>query len=177
MMSAHQSNFQDRIARIKSGQGFTMSTVYVGQEIAFSYVPPNRRRKGAVGQTVSNMGYALSFPFCLAIGFVCHGLERLAEFTLVGLPDTKASVDMTMVKVALAGFLLTVVVTHILGLREKGLLLPKILGVAAGMLLFHNFVHAWPDIFERVFSPIWVAQVTSMTEPNSIVFRGISFSL
>jgi hypothetical protein len=174
-MAAHQTEFHARIARIQAGEGFTKATVYVGQEIAFSYVPSHRRKGGAAGQIVANAGYALSFPFCLAVGFLCHGAERLAEFALAGLPDPNENLDIAMVKMAVTGFLLTVVITHCLGLRDKGLLVPKLLGVAAGMLFFHNLVHLWPHLFEQVFSPIWVAQITSMTEPRSMYWRGISF--
>jgi hypothetical protein len=174
-MSAHHAEFQERLLRIQSGQGFTKATVYVGQETAFSYVPVNRRRGGMLGQLISNAGYALSFPFCVAVGVLCHGAERLAEFLLAGLPDPNANPDVEMAKVAVTGFLLTVVVTHLLGLRDKGLLVPKLLGVAGGMLFFHNLVHLWPQVFEPVFSKIWVAQITSMTEPASLLWRGISF--
>lgn len=174
-MSAHHAEFQERLLRIQAGQGFTKATVYVGQETAFSYVPNNRRRGGTLGQLVSNAGYALSFPFSMMVGFVCHGMERLAAYALGGMPDPNANPDVEMAKVAVTGFLLTVVVTHLLGLRDKGLLVPKLLGVAGGMLFFHNLVHLWPHLFEPVFSKIWVAQITSMTEPRSLLWRGISF--
>jgi hypothetical protein len=89
-------------------------------------------------------------------------------------PNPNASIDVEMIKMAVAGFAMAVIVTHLLGLRERGLLLPKLLGVAAGMLFFHNFVHLWPQVFETLFSPIWAAKIMSMTEPHSIYWRGIS---
>ena len=174
-MSAHQTGFQERLARINAGEGFTKATVYIGLDTSFTYVPKNKRRSGGMSEKIVNAGYALSFPFCMAIGLLCHVLERYAEFVLAGRPDPNASIDLQMVKVAVTGFALTVVATHLLGLRDKGLMLPKLLGVAGGMLFFHNAVHIWPHVFERVFSPIWVAQVTSMTEPHSMFWRGISF--
>jgi hypothetical protein len=175
IMFAHQAEFHDRIARIRAGQGSTKSTVFVGQDLSFTYVPPNRRKPGGLGQVVANAGYALSFPFCAAIGLLSHGLERYLTFQLAGLPDPRTSVDLEMVRMAMAGFLLAVVLSHIVGLRDRGLLLPKLLGVAFGMLFFHNFVHLWPHVFEAIFSPIWVAKITAMTEPHSLYWRGISF--
>lgn len=174
-MTAHSVEFQERLARIHSGQTFTRDTVYVGLDGAFTYVPKSRRKGKAIGQAAGNAGYALSFPFCMVIGFLCHVLERYADFVFNRTPDPNASVDVEMVKVAATGFMLTVVATFLLGLRERGLLLPKLLGVAGGMLFFHNFVHLWPDFFAKIFSPIWVAHVTSITEPSSMVFRGIVF--
>ena len=174
-MSAGQAEFHDRISRIRAGQGFTKATVYVGQDLSFVYTPPNRQRSGGLGQVVANAGYALSFPFCAAIGLLSHGLERYLTFQLAGLPDPRNSVDAEMVRMAVAGFLLAVVLCHLLGLRDRGLLLPKLLGVAFGMLFFHNFVHLWPHLFEAIFSSIWVAKITAMTEPHSLVWRGISF--
>ncbi len=110
----------EQTGRIQAGQGFTKATVYVGQEIAFSYVPPNRRKGGMIGQAVSNAGYALSFPFCALIGFLCHAGDQLVQFLLAGLPDPNANIDVEMVKTAVTGFLLTVVVTHLLGCATRG---------------------------------------------------------
>ena len=175
-MSTQQAVFQDRIARIQSGQPFTKSTIYVGLDSTFSYLPASRGGSGRVGQKLGNAAYALSFPFCMALGFLCHGLERYATFQISGLTDPQASPDVEMVKMAVLGMAFTVVLTHILGLRERGLLVPKLLGVAAGMLFFHNLVHIWPQQFSTVFSTIWVSKVIAMTEPSSMVWRGISFT-
>ncbi len=45
------------------------------------------------------------------------------------------------------------------------------------MTLLHNLVHVWPHLFEQIFSPLWVARVTTMTEPLSLVVRGITIAL
>jgi hypothetical protein len=176
MLTAHQTEFHERLARINSGQGFTKATVYVGIDHSFTYVPKSRRGRGGMTQTASNAGYAMSFPLSMAIGFLCHVLERYTDFVMNGMAEPDMGIDMLMVKTAVLGFALTVVVTHLLGLRERGLLVPKLLGVAGGMLFFHNLVHRWPEVFDQLFSPIWVARITSMTEPHSIYWRGISFS-
>ena len=175
MMSTQQATFQDRLTRIQSGQGFTKSTVYVGLDTAFTYVPPGRHGTVGLSQVVNNAGYALSFPFCMALGFACHGLERYATYQLVGMPDPLANLDFEMLKMAVLAFAMTVVISHLMGMRERGLLLPKLLGVATGMLFFHNVVHLWPRLFEPVFSTMWVSWVTSSTEPSSLLWRGISF--
>jgi|GEM_PF-2492662 len=175
MMSTQQATFQDRLCRIQSGQGFTKSTVYVGLDSAFTYVPPSRRGTVGLSQVVRNAGYALSFPFCMALGFLCHVFERYATFQLNGMPDPLANPDIEMLRMGLLAFAMTVVIAHFMGMRDRGLLVPKLLGVATGMLFFHNAVHLWPKLFEPVFSTIWVSGITSSTEPSSIVWRGLSF--
>jgi hypothetical protein len=175
-MSAQHDEFQDRIARILSGQGATKATVYVGQEISFAYVPANRQGGGGLGQVARNAGHALTFPACILAGIGAHGMERYADFVLRGLPRVPQNADVEMMKVAMTSLCIAIVLTHLLGLRERALLVPKILGVAAGMLFFHNFVHLWPHLFDRLFSPLWVAKVTAMTEPQSLLFRGISIA-
>lgn len=175
-MSAQQQEFQDRIARILSGQGATKATVFVGQELSFTYQPANRRGGQGLAEVARNAGYALSFPVCLLAGTLSHGIERYAEFVFRGLPSPPANPDVEMVKVAVTSLCIAIVLTHLVGLRDRALFLPKMLGVAAGMLFFHNFVHLWPQVFDLLFSPLWVAKVTAMTEPHSLLFRGISIA-
>lgn len=173
-MSAHHTEFQARLARIQAGQGFTKATVYVGMESAFTYVPSNRRRAG-MGQVARNAGFALSFPMTLLVGFLSYGLERYAALVFGGLPDPNSNPDIVMVQIAATAFGIAVVATHLMGLRDRGLLIAKILGVAGGMLFFHNLVHLWPSVFDHIYSPIWVAKVVSETEPHSLLWRGVSF--
>jgi len=39
----------------------------------------------------------------------------------------------------------------------------------------HNFVHGAPGFFDAAFAPEWTDEVIAFTEPNSILFRGVSF--
>mgnify|MGYP001796857615 CR=1 FL=1 len=43
-------------------------------------------------------------------------------------------------------------------------------GITAGVLTMHMAVHRLPEQFERLFSPEWVYQVISTTDPNGILF-------
>ena len=83
--------------------------------------------------------------------------------------------DIEMLKMAATAFGIAVVASHLMGLRDRGLLVAKAIGVVAGMLFFHNLVHIWPQAFDRMFSPIWVARVLTETEPHSLLWRGVSF--
>ena len=74
-MAMQNAVFEARLARIREGQSSGRATVFVGQDLTFSYVPRNRRRSHGSGEVLRNAGHVLSFPLCLAIGFVSHGLE------------------------------------------------------------------------------------------------------
>ncbi len=41
--------------------------------------------------------------------------------------------------------------------------------------VMHNLVHTWPGAFEIAFSQEWVSEVIETTQPQSILFRGVSF--
>jgi hypothetical protein len=173
-MSAHQAEFQARLARIQAGKGFTKTTVYVGMDTAFTYLPQGRRKAG-MAQVAGNMGLALGFPMAMAVGFLSFGLERYFAFVLGGQPDPRASIDIEMLKMAATAFGIAVVASHLMGLRDRGLLVAKAIGVAGGMLFFHNLVHIWPQVFERMFSSLWVAKVLAETQPHSLLWRGVCF--
>jgi len=38
--------------------------------------------------------------------------------------------------------------------------------------MMHNAVHSAPAVFSAMFSPEWTAEVTEVTEPNSLYLRG-----
>jgi hypothetical protein len=176
MITTQQADFRNRIERIQAGSGCTRATVFVGQDTRFSYVPKNRRPSGAVGEIARNAGFVLAFPLCVLIGVLSHAIYLYADWLIAGLPRTAENIDLEMFKVALAGSAIAVLVSHPLGLREHALLLAKLAGVVLGMLFLHNLVHLYPVAFETVFSPLWVAKVTAMTEPHSMLFRGVCFA-
>lgn len=173
-MSAHQAEFQARLARIQAGKGFTKTTVYVGMDTAFTYLPQGRRKAG-MAQVAGNMGLALGFPMAMAVGFLSFGLQRYAAFVLGDRPDPQANADVELLKMAAMAFGIAVVAGHLMRLRDRGLLVAKALGVLGGMLFFHNLVHLWPQLFERMFSPLWVAQLLAETQPHSLLWRGVCF--
>ncbi|MCB6177148.1 hypothetical protein LHP98_03265 [Rhodobacter sp. Har01] len=175
MMAGQNASFEARIARIRAGQASGKATVFVGQDLTFSYRPKSRQRRGGLGDVLRNAGFVLVFPLCLGLGFLSHALGRYADWVLNGVPQTPENVDFEMAMVALIGACIAVVLAHLAGLREKALRVPLLMGVVVGMLSFHNLVHLYPDTFETLFSPIWVARITSITEPHSLLFRGISF--
>jgi len=177
MITTQQMDFRNRIERIQAGAGSTKATVFVGQDLRFSYVPKNRQQAGSAGDVARNALFVLVFPLSILVGVLSHVLYLYADFVISGLPRAPENITVEMVKVALSGSSIAILLSHVLGLRDRALLLPKLGGVVLGMLFFHNAVHLYPEVFDAVFSPLWVAKITAMTEPHSILFRGVCFSM
>ena len=62
-------------------------------------------------------------------------------------------------------------------LISKAQAMAQTVGLAAMIVCMHNFVWEYPALFEQLFSSEWVATVQSETQPASIYFRGVSFTL
>jgi hypothetical protein len=175
-MSAHQTEFQARLARINAGQGFTKSTVYVGMETTFSYTPPNRKKAGiSLAMPSANIGAMFGFPFAMLAGFVAHGVERYADFALFGLTDPTTLSWFAVARMAGVALVLSMLVMYLLRLRDRELVIAQALGVVAGVVAFHNLAHGLPELCGQVFSPEWVEMMTSATRPGSLYFMGSSF--
>ena len=165
-MSAHQTEFQARLARINAGQGFTKSTVYVGMDTTFSYTPPNRKKTGmSLAMPSVNLGAMFGFPLAMVAGFVAHGVERYADFALFGLTDPATLSGFAVARMAGVALVLSMLVMYLLRQRDRELLMAQALGVAAGVVAFHNLAHGLPDVLGQLFSPEWVEMMTVATKP------------
>lgn len=64
MMSIQKAEFQDRIARIKAGSGTCKATVFVGQDLRFTYAPRHRK---AGRRAISGSWLALGLAGVVAV--------------------------------------------------------------------------------------------------------------
>jgi hypothetical protein len=176
-MSPQQLEFSARIARINAGAMNTRTTVYVGVEEAFSFVPKARavQGEGLVG-VLQNAGYPLAFLASVLLGIAAHVATVWFRFKLTGMPDPSVDPNLEMGVSLALGFTVALVAGYILGLSSRETMPMKSLGVLLGMLFFHNAVHAWPQVFEAAFNKVWVNEIVSSTEAHSLLFRGISFT-
>jgi hypothetical protein len=176
-MSPQQLEFSARIARINAGAMNTRTTVYVGMDDAFSFVPKARvvQAEGLIG-TLQNAAYPLSFVMSLLIGIVAYALTLWFRFKLTGMPDPAADPTIDMGIVLSIGFLVALVLGQILGFASREMMVAKSLGVVLGLLFFHNAVHTWPEPFALAFNEVWVNHIHTTTEAQSLLFRGISFT-
>jgi len=124
-----------------------------------------------------NFMYPLSLIGAALVGMLAVVLSRYVRFHLLGgsLAGDDADIAMLMDGALAAGcsFLLFTVL-RFGGAAHKA---AQTFGIAAMILVMHNFVHWMPKAFDLTFSPKWTSEVIAMTEPNSLLFRGVSFAL
>ena len=177
-ISQGHSDFAARIARIESGAATYRQLLFVG--IDEVYQLPLRVRKikeSPVKALFRNAMYPVSMALALVLGAVSHGLGQVARYHLQGMPNLNANPDIEILGQIVIGFSIAMVLGSLIGLRSRALTTLKSTGAALGVLLFHNAVQLYPEIFTVLTSKIWVNQIVSHTEVYSILWRGISFTL
>jgi hypothetical protein len=174
--SSQQADFAARIARIQSGASSSKHTIFVGMDDSFEMPERRRGSRNAPAAGLANALYPLSVLAVLGLGVMSHGLAMVARFWLSGLPKVRQNPDVEMLTQFVLGFLVALLIARALKIKARELALARSIGVVLAVLLFHNAVHLWPDLFARLFSPIWVADVLSFTEPRSVFLRGISLT-
>jgi predicted DNA-binding transcriptional regulator len=173
-MSAQQSEFAARIARIEQGIGSSKTTLYVGLDETYAVKYRQRGQSGKF-QMAHNAAYPLTILLAFAVGVLSNAIARLAAFLSQGLPDGGTNLDYLMMMDFVTAMMLSLVIGACLGMNIRNFMAARSLGIVAGMLGLHNAVHLWPDLFARVYSTPWVGYILSTTEPRSLLWRGVSF--
>ncbi len=167
--------FENRLKRISSGGANTMSQVYVGPAEETQSGAPRKRAVSALPSLREIIGFPVSIVGAFLIGMLAVMITRWARYTIAGGTLTGEDADITMAidaGVALAiGFVLKLMFRFSGKAQETA----KTVGIFVMIAVMHNLVHSWPGAFEKAFSPDWVTAVIETTEPNSILFRGVSF--
>jgi hypothetical protein len=175
-MSPHQLEFSARLARIESGIGSSKSTLYVGMDetYAVNYGRRGQGRGNSVADTLRGIGYPVMVALAFMIGVAANVAARFVDFMWNGLPAASDNIDMQMAM----DFGIALIVSSVLGLffriGIRDFVMMRLIGIAAGVLMLHNAVHAYPQYFETVFSPVWVSHIISSTDAGSVVWRGVS---
>ncbi len=124
-----------------------------------------------------NFKYPASIVGAALVGMMAVFVARYVRFHLMGGTLAGEDADITMLIDggigAACGFLLFAML-RFNGAEYKA---AQTFGIAAGVMVMHNFVHYAPGVFNVVFSEAWTEDVIAYTEPNSILFRGNSFLL
>ncbi|MDH5797802.1 MAG: hypothetical protein OEZ19_04495, partial [Paracoccaceae bacterium] len=172
----HQNQFKDRIQRINSGPG---AQVFVGP--AKDATPQNAAKSKKKVRTAEEAGVAdwagnILLPFGLVwsffLGIFVVMMARFLRFLVTG--GTIYGIEMDLVLLVDA----SVAIALGIGLRSaipKRRILPTLFrtaGTAAALVMMHNPVHVFPDIFGAIFSPMWVQEVLQNTLPWSIHLLG-----
>lgn len=166
--------FQRRLSRLQSGK-VSRNVLWVGDGESHALPTRERRRpQSRMRELLGRLFYPLAEVMAVALGFAGYGLGLILRYHLQGLPDAKSNPDIDMAVQVIAGFLIAIVVGHLIGLRARSLISVKALGAVAGLLLFHNLVHMYPHLFQQATSKLWVSEVLAQTKPHSLYWRGIS---
>ena len=175
-MTPQEAEFAARVARIEQKTGTRRTTLYVGPDDHFVVDRPDRTRRTRLGTLMRNAGYPLSMVLSFLLGFLAFGIGRWVRYHLTGVADVPPDPDMEMMIELGLGLGVAVLLSQLDRLVEFEHLVAKALGVAIGLLGFHNLVHLFPDPFAMLFSNMWVTRMISTTEAQSLLWRGISFT-
>lgn len=165
-MSNQQAIFQQRLQRIGAGADNTIA----GQG---THRTPAKRAKARMGGLMQ----ALSYPMAFALGIASIILAKYVMYHMNGLPDPQADMDIQMA----IDFGIASAVLFAFGIAfsmtSKTHMSCKLAGMWVATLGMHNLVHLNPDLWTGLFARDWVQWVLTTTEPNTLLFRGLSIAL
>ena len=166
-----QADFQARIERLGM-QGEA--------EAAAALAAPRRRNPKDIDDGSDwrvNIRYPLSFVGAFALGMLSVVLSRMASSNMVGTPDPNGDLEMLFIGEGVLAFLIAFFLRMAFSMSSKELMAAKAIGVFVMLCTMHNLVHMAPGLWAIINTPDWVEFVLMTTEPNSILFRGITFTL
>lgn len=169
------ADFAARLARVKAGGLGTNRTIFVGIDDAFC-VPKNHSFTASVSSKPERTKIRpLALMMAFALGLLAFAFGQYLRFRTLSDLELEGQIDM-IANVGI-GVMVGYILTQTFGLSGKLQQVTQGLGVFAGLCTFHNVVHWYPQMFQTVFSPEWVITMINTTEPNSIVFRGVTYVL
>jgi hypothetical protein len=175
-MTPQQVEFAARIARIEAGGGGRTATIFVGPDESFQFARgPKSRRRTSLATTLGNIFYPFSLVLCFGLGVLALGLGRYFRFHLTGIDYAADNPDIEILIDIATGLIIGMAFGLVDRMRLSDQVISRSLGVAIGSIGFHNLVHFYPQVFETLFSKMWVTRVLTTTEAHSLVWRGISF--
>lgn len=110
--------------------------------------------------------------FALLVGVLAVLLVRIASFHLMGAAMISENADATLAIETGAAVVLSFLLFLLLPFKGPQFNVAQFAGVILMISMMHNVVHSAPGVFGAIFSPEWAAEVTSVTEPNSLYLRG-----
>jgi len=163
--------FNDRLARLRSGAA-SRNVIWVGSDEAYAlpgkgHVSPRTRRQ----RLLASIGLQIQRVVMLMLGFVSYAAWIIIRYRMSGLASPIADPDIAMGIHFAAAFFIATLVGRFFGVRFSALAFWKALGAAAGVTMFHDVVHLYPDLFTEVL-PRWTQDVLAHTKPLSLYWRG-----
>ncbi|SMR71861.1 hypothetical protein SAMN04488030_1196 [Aliiroseovarius halocynthiae] len=110
------------------------------------------------------------------IGLSAVVLARYLRFNFGVDTVTGETADTMMLADIGIGVAIGILVKIVLRIRSPKYYSAMIVGVLLSVVMMHNVVHSSPELFRTYFSPEWTQMVVENTKPNSVLFRGESYS-
>ena len=153
-----------------------MGQIYVGP-VDEEKVRKKKSKRAAAGlpSMRETVGYPASIVLAFFLGMLAVLITRYVRYAMAGSALTGEDADITMAIDAGLALAIGFVLKQMFRLSGKVQETAKTLGIFAMICVMHNLVHTWPGAFEIAFSPEWVSDVIETTQPQSILFRGVSF--
>lgn len=171
-----QAEFASRLQRIAERARNHTQTIFVGEDEVYDIQRGTRKSKpSSLLSGLGNAFYPVSLALAVVLGALSHAMGMVLRFHVKGLKPWSDSPDIEMLVQIVLGFCLALVLGHFLRLRSTTHTPLKLFGAGLGVLLFHNAVHQWPELFASLTSPLWVSKVCAVTKAHSLLWRGISF--
>ncbi|MDJ1008699.1 MAG: hypothetical protein QNJ13_12855 [Paracoccaceae bacterium] len=188
MVTANQQQqvFQDRINRIreKQGQPPLADPALAAPAVMERDGPlvPRSSRSTAPKKEVSpvpslreNLAYPMSLVGAFFVGMLAVFAARYARFHIAGGSMVGEDADIAMMMDGALAMGVGFVFRSFFRFETKDYITAKTVGIAAMIALMHNLVHWAPGVFAGLFDEEYVEMTLELTEPNSILFRGMSF--
>ena len=183
-----QKTFHDRINRIREKQGQSPladpamlapeAVEHVGPLVPTSSRPQVPRKEvSPLPSLRETIGYPLSLIGACLIGMLAVFAARYARFHIFGGSMVGEDADIAMMMDGALAFGAGFVFRSFFNFESQEYVAAKTVGIVAMIALMHNFVHWAPGLFEGLFDAGYVEMTLAYTEPNSILFRGVSFVL
>ena len=179
-----QKAFQDRINRIREKQGQPPMATQAQLAAEAAAAIPTPKHKPRPGKEISplpsvweNLAYPMSLVGAFLIGMVAVFAARYARFHIMGGSMVGEDADIAMMMDGALAMGVGFVFRSFFRFEAKEFITAKTLGIFAMICLMHNLVHMAPGAFATLFDEDYVLMTLELTEPNSILFRGVSFVL
>lgn len=176
--AAQKNEFLARLARIESGAGSSKSTLFVGLD---ETILVDNKAKAKILKKAAVVPQKRLGPFetvlCVVLGLASLVFGLYCRFSITGNADPWGSPDVEMAINGGLGLTIALFLGYFLRMPLLKMAPICLVGVMAGVVAFHNLVHFYPDKFAELFSPVWVEQVVTATAANSIIWRGVTFTL
>lgn len=181
-----QQTFQDRINRIREKNGQSpladpamMAPAKIAHEgplVPRSSSPQGPKKDvSPVPPLRETIRYPLSLIGACLIGMIAVFAARYARFHILGGSMVGEDADIAMMMDGALAFGVGFIFRSFFNFESQEYITAKTVGIFAMIALMHNLVHWAPEVFVGLFDEDYVLMTLEMTEPNSILFRGVSF--